>query len=979
MILGRWVMLFILVGLLASARPLEARAQVADELAGLLQQIGELQNQGKNAEAIPLSRRALAIVEKAFGPDHPDVGGRLNNLAVLLMNQGHYAEAEPLYKRALAIRERALGAEHPDVGVSLNNLGALYRNQGRYAEAEVLYKRALSITEKAMGSDHPSVGNRVNNLAHLYKNQGRYAESEALYKRALAIREKALGPNHPHTGQNLNNLAELYRAQGRYADAEPLHRRALAIREKALGPDDAEVGQSLNNLASLFQDLGRDKDAEPLFRRALAIEENSLGPDHPSVGITVNNLALLNENLGRYAEAERYYRRALASAERQLGPDHPHVGTYLNNLGGMSFRQRNWERAAGFWRRSTSVSIRRAQRGTSDVGQAVTGKRKSEPEQVSYRFRSLIKALYQLALQERKEADHSRAAFQTAQWSQSSEAADSLAQMALRSVRGDAALSLLVRERQDLVAEWQKREGARNVAGLQVSDKRGESAETANVARMAAIDERIRHIDNRLASAFPEYAALARPNALSVEEVQSQLRSDEALVLFLDTPEWTPIGEETLVWVVTKTKDRWVRSKLGPLELTREVTALRCGLDATAWHGEGSKRCSDLLKLPPEQVPKDGRALPFDAVRAHALYKSLLGDAADLIKGKHLLIIPSGALTTLPFQVLVTETPRPGDLKSVRWLARDNAITVLPSVASLKALRRTAKPSAAPNPMIGFGNPLLDGDQAHPDLGTHFREQAQIVRAQTGCAKSPQKRTASLRVVARSLAPLPVSGRTADLNHLRAQAPLPETADELCEVARSVGGSVDDVRIGARATETEVKRLSSSGELAKYRILHFATHGTLAGQLKGTSEPGLILTPPKAATDEDDGYLSGSEIASLKLDADWVILSACNTAGGSAQGEAAEALSGLARVFFYAGARALLVSHWEVDSAATVKLITTAMAELAKDKSIGRAEAMRRAMLAVMADTSRPANWVPAWHPSVWGPFVVVGEGGLGR
>lgn len=217
------------------------------------------------------------------------------------------------------------------------------------------------------------------------------------------------------------------------------------------------------------------------------------------------------------------------------------------------------------------------------------------------------------------------------------------------------------------------------------------------------------------------------------------------------------------------------------------------------------------------------------------------------------------------------------------------------------------------------------------------------------------------------------------MNYLRAQMPLPETADELCAVARSVGGSVDEVRLGARATETEVKRLSASGELAKFRMVHFATHGTLAGQLRGTSEPGLILTPPQTASPEDDGYLSGGEIAGLKLDADWVILSACNTAGGAGQGEAAEALSGLARVFFYAGARALLVSHWEVDSDAAVKIVTGAVGTLAKDRSIGRAEALRRATLAVMADTMRPAGWTPAWHPSVWAPFVVVGEGGVGR
>ena len=150
--------------------------------------------------------------------------------------------------------------------------------------------------------------------------------------------------------------------------------------------------------------------------------------------------------------------------------------------------------------------------------------------------------------------------------------------------------------------------------------------------------------------------------------------------------------------------------------------------------------------------------------------------------------------------------------------------------------------------------------------------------------------------------------------------PLPETADELCAGARDLGVPDSDIWLGGRATESEVKRLSDSGELAAYRIVHFATHGALAGELKTGAEPGLILTPPHDATPEDDGYLSASEIAGLRLDADWVILSACNTAAGGT--ESAEALSGMARAFFYAGARALLVSHWAVDSTRPTKLIT---------------------------------------------------------
>ncbi len=155
-------------------------------------------------------------------------------------------------------------------------------------------------------------------------------------------------------------------------------------------------------------------------------------------------------------------------------------------------------------------------------------------------------------------------------------------------------------------------------------------------------------------------------------------------------------------------------------------------------------------------------------------------------------------------------------------------------------------------------------------------------------------------------------------------------------------------------------------------MLHFATHGTIAGEIEGTSEPGLILTPPKEQTELDDGYLSASEVAALKLDADWVILSACNTAAGGAEG--AEALSGLARAFIYAGARALLVSHWSVNSAATVKLITSAVGAVTGNNKLGRAEALRRAMLALI-DKDEPREAYPAY----WAPFVVVGEGAAAR
>ena len=186
-------------------------------------------------------------------------------------------------------------------------------------------------------------------------------------------------------------------------------------------------------------------------------------------------------------------------------------------------------------------------------------------------------------------------------------------------------------------------------------------------------------------------------------------------MLFLDTPEAKSTPEETFIWVVTKTDMRWVRSDLGTKALAREVRALRCGLDAEAW---ADRPCADLTGQSYTDADREvGNPLPFDHARAYRLYQALLGQAEDLIKGKQLLIVPSGALTQLPFQVLVTAAPASADQKSAAWLIRDHALTVLPAVSSLKALRRVARPGAANKPMMGFGNPLLDGEQNHPKLG----------------------------------------------------------------------------------------------------------------------------------------------------------------------------------------------------------------------------------------------------------------------
>jgi len=190
----------------------------------------EAYRQGHYGDAEKSIKAALKEAER-FGPQDLRLGTTLNNLASLYEAQGKYAEAEPLDKRALAIEEKALGPEDPYVAIiGLNNLAELYHQQGKYAEAEPLHKRSLSILEKALGPEHPIMAKSLNNLGLVYTAQGKYAEAEPLYKRSLAIREKTLGPEHPSVASALENYAVLLRKTNREAEAAKLEARAKAIR-----------------------------------------------------------------------------------------------------------------------------------------------------------------------------------------------------------------------------------------------------------------------------------------------------------------------------------------------------------------------------------------------------------------------------------------------------------------------------------------------------------------------------------------------------------------------------------------------------------------------------------------------------------------------------------------------------------------------------------------------------------------------------
>jgi CHAT domain-containing protein/Tfp pilus assembly protein PilF len=922
--------------------------------------------EARYGEAEALFQQALEGFRKSLGADHPFVSVALNNLAVIYKDQGKLTAAETQLREALKIQEANYGVDSVAAAAVANNLGEVHVRQGRYAEAEALYRRTLQITERALGAEHPDVANQLGNLASLFNYQGRTGEAEGLLRRALAIMEKAFGPDHPNVATAANNLAHAISLQDRLQEAEALYRRSLAIREARFGADNPSVAIALDNLAALLHQDRRFAEAEPLARRSLAIREQALDPAHPFIGYSLNNLAALLDNLKRHDEAGPLLERALAVREAALGPNHPEVAVTVHNLASHYLDLEQWDAAYAAFKRASAIWIGRRSAGSvvSEEAQRTEMRNNSDP------FLGLVAASYHAAqsageaaaLQMRAEA------FESSQWVVGAGAASAIARMSARIASADDRLAELVRERQDLAEQVGATDRALIAAASEPAQARNPDMEATLLERAAASSTRLKEIDAALAERFPEYATLTDTTPLPLTEAAKLVRPGEALLLFV------PTKDAIYLWAITGSETRWVKIALSSKALADHVKALRCGLDAVGeWQGDGAQRCMELTGAP--TPPGDAGLLPFDLARAHALYRALFGQIADLVAAKHILVVASGPLTSLPFHILVASEPthetlaEPIKYAQADWLARRTAISVLPSVSSLGALRRFAKQSQASAPFIGFGNPLLSGGD-----GTDRRAWARQ-SCPTTATVAPARAGAPARAAARAIARPPSAARRgllADVDLLRHQAPLPETADELCTVARLLGAQESSVYLGERATESTLKTLSANGDLKRARILHFATHGLLAGETEGVArsraEPALMLTPPQRASDEDDGLLTASEVAQLKLDADWVVMSACNTAAGDKADT--EALSGLARAFFYAGSRALLVSHWYVDSDAAVALTSGAFAQLEANPSLGRAEALRRSMLALMDKGGRDA------HPATWAPFVVVGEGG---
>ncbi|HLM11528.1 MAG TPA: CHAT domain-containing protein, partial [Reyranella sp.] len=640
-------------------------------------------------------------------------------------------------------------------------------------------------------------------------------------------------------------------------------------------------------------------------------------------------------SVGRMAEG---LEAAAAEVERRRargGADNFEYAVGEGNLGiGLALAGRDAEALAAF-RRSVPLLAAQSNDGDED-GSGIANRRQRLTARI---FEAQIALLARSAVPA-EQASLPGATFALADTLRGRSVAAALAASSARVVSQDSALAELARREQDLRKQFGASAGLlNNVLALPPGQRDDNTVDTLrqDIARL-----RDEHAKARLEIGvrFPAYADLIDPKPATIEQVRAALKPDEAFLSFYFG------AEKSFVWAIPKTGPAsfaMIAAKASDIDT--KVRKLREALEPNA---------TSVSDIP-----------VFDLALAHELYTLLLKPLESTWRpARSLVVATNGALGLLPLGVLpVTPVAMPTEsgaafaaYRGVPWLARTHAVSLTPSAAAFRTLRALPPAAAGRQPLIGFGDPLFNREQA-----------AEAEKAAPPAAAAP----ASIPLERRS-APQVSGLASATLASLPA---LPDTADELRSVAQAMKADAGKVlNLGKAASEENV----THADLMKYRVVAFATHGLVAGELDGLHQPALALSAPAVTGGAGDGLLTLEKILGLKLDADWVVLSACNT--GAGDGAGAEAASGLGRAFFYAGTRAILVTNWSVHSQSARDLVTDLFSRQAADPKLSRADALRQAMLGLMdgpgfQDDKGKTLFTYA-HPLFWAPYSIIGDGG---
>jgi CHAT domain-containing protein/tetratricopeptide (TPR) repeat protein len=869
----------------------------------------------RSDEALPILREA----EKAPGASPADRAKTATMLGSALADANQLDEAEATLKDAVARWHAITPQGSAQEASATNTLATIYFARGDLDSAERIGRESIDLYRKVKAPEDAELVGSIGNMSTITLQQRKLEASEAYAREAMTIAGRILPEDHPTAIVALTNWVAVLAAQNRREESVEILKRIAALREKRFGPDYPPLAITYNNLARNLMFLGRAAEGEPYARRAVLLGEKTRDPGDQALAAFRDNLADQLVDLGREAESVEIRRQAIAG----LGKGNVQRAMRIRSSLGKTLLHIGDDKAAaeqfalvGEWQ-AKSLPETHPDRIENAGYRALIAARLGQADAPALLTRTLDiteRETFAHADPDRRSssvADH-LARLLEASWRVGDRASGfRTAQLMALDDAGRAIVAVSARAAAKdggaaaLIRQRQDLLAQRDKAtqaALRAYGK-GDADYKSATAEVGRIDTALAETEAALAAAQPDYAALTRFAALDEAAVANRLRADEALVMPV------PFGQGALTFVVRRNGGDWARSAEGATTLADAAT-LRAslGLDLAT---RGAMADAPLQRA------------PFDRALAHKVYREVIPASLDrqLAGAKNWVLAPGGGFSKLPFALLVTEVPKPGaDLRATPWLIRKAALTQLPAIAGIG---EGSSSKAAGDRFVGIGAPLLGGKATPGELRGFYR------------------------------------GGSVNRDAIAALAPLPQAERELILMQAALGLK-PSLLVGAAATESAVK----AQDLRRIGVLAFATHGLVGGAVDKSSEPGLVLTPPATPSAADDGLLTASEIAGLDIDADWVVLSACDTAAG--ESPSAPALSGLARAFLYAGARSLLVSHWAVRDDVAARLTVETASRAAKGES--RPQALRRAMLRLIDDRAV----ADGADPSVWAPFILV-------
>jgi CHAT domain-containing protein/Tfp pilus assembly protein PilF len=855
-----------------------------------------------------------------FGKESRCYASALSEHAVALQLLNRGVEARPIFEEAIALFHEHSDDQDPKYTLALNNYGVNLFWLRRYPESAQIHEEALELRRKLQPPDPSAVADSLHNLADAYRYLGRPPlDVEKLYQEALGIKQSLVPRDDVSVAETRQNLASAQENLGKLEEAFDNLEKAHQVYQGKLNPDDIRLAAILNRQGILYFKLGNYQKASEKLGEALRLERRSATTQQATLAATLDDFALNQIQLGKYDEAKALANESLKIRRLIFPSDHPTIARTLSNLSYVAWLKRNLDEALGLAREASRITITNA----------------GDDQASKFRLQRHLLMLWSKMASTGQPVSSAliEEAFYIGQQASRSSTSLTVARTTLRFSANEPGLRDKLKAIDDLDRSSAALEQTLTHS-LTVSSDPSVPGFSEIRTKLSQLATKRKELIAGIRKSFPNYSQLIDPAPLSVRTIQNLLEPNEALISFVAG------FEDIYVWCVTRTSITWRKIDLSPQQLKDAVKVLRTSLDVEPTD------------------PAQAKDELFDLGLANKLYAKLIGPIEkDLYSKGKLLVVASGPLIGLPLQVLVSKSSkvaRPGRnqpqaFRTADWLIKRFAISELPSVESLEGLRKRAAPGDDRKPLIGFANPLPSPEFVLSD------------EADSGSSGTSRGVRTS-----RSL-PAAVAGThdTAALRQFLAGHLLKSTGPELKEVGTILGADDNDLYIGNRATETQLK----TAKLASYRVVYFATHGYVAGTFS-EGEPSLALTVPDRPTEFDDGLLTASEVAQLTLDADWVVLSACDTASGDGSG--AEGLSGLARAFFHAGARALLVSNWSVDDITARQIMAATFQALHQDNSLQKGQALRRAMMAQIAGGNSPDQVWDA-YPGRWAAFEVVG------